>query len=90
MPWIGRFSHAYVLIYAIHKMKFQNFFHGLTFAGSRGSCLNTRPIYMSYVQTSLKGPARETKVSILSYSNHIYTEDAAKTFDYQLSYTGFS
>ena len=74
------------------------FFHALTFAGSRVSCLNTRPIgivfkHLQKDPTSVNAMKQTYVIVILAYilpySNQIRTENAAKTLNCPFSYTGF-
>ena len=66
------------------------FFHALTFAGSRGRCLNTRPTGR-VLKHLLRDPAnvnamKQTSVIVilayLPYYNIIRTENAVKTLKY--------
>ena len=72
------------------------FFHALTFAGSRGCCLNTRPIGGVFKHL-LRDPAsvnamKQTCViaiilHVLPYTKQIRTEKAAETLNCPFSYT---
>ena len=69
-------------------------FHALTFAGSRGSCLNTRPIgrvlkHLRRDPTSVIAMEQTCVIFILPYSNRIGTERPVKTLKYPFSYTDF-
>ena len=65
------------------------FFHALTFAGSRGCCLNTRPIGRVFKHhprdpasvNAMKQTCVIVILHILPYSNPIRTENAAKTLN---------
>ena len=73
------------------------FFHALTFAGSRGCCLNTRQIggvfkHLPRDPASVNAMKQTCVIVILAYlpySNPIRMENAAKTLNCPFSYTGF-
>ena len=74
------------------------FFHALTFAGSRGCCLNARPIgrvfkHLPRDPASVNAMKQTCVIVILAYFtlflNPIRTENAAKTLNCPFSYTGF-
>ena len=69
------------------------FLHALTFAGSRGSNLNTRPLgrvfkHLPVVPASVNEMKQTCGIIILAYlsdSNHRSTESTAKTLKYHLT-----
>ena len=72
-------------------------FHALTFAGSRGKCLNTRPLgqvlkHPPRDPASVKALKQACVIIILAYFNlltKICTENAVKTLKYPFSDTEF-
>ena len=72
------------------------FFHALTFAGSRGCCLNTRQIGRVFNiirgTPSVNAMKQTFVIVILAYFTlfqPIGAENTAKTLNSQFSYTGF-
>ena len=73
------------------------FFHALTFAGSRGCCLNKRRIGRVFKHllkdlanvNAMKQTCVIIILQILPYSNQIRTENATNTLNCPCSYTGF-
>ena len=73
------------------------FFHALTFAGSRGCCLNTRPIgrvikHLPRDPANVNAMKHTCVIVILAYFTlfqQIRTENAANTLNCPFSYTGF-
>ena len=71
------------------------FFHALTFAGSRGCCLNSRPIgrvikHLPRDPTSVNAMKKTCVIVILAYLTLFYqirTENAAKTLNCPFFYT---
>ena len=71
------------------------FFHALTIAGSRGSCLNTRPLgrvfkHRPRVPASVNAMKQACTIVILAYLTDFSinrTENVAKIIKYPVSYT---
>ena len=65
------------------------FFHALTFAGSQGSCLNTRPLGQMLKLRLRDLAAVIVNMHIFSDFNLNGNENIALSLKYPFSYTGF-